>query len=237
MGIGINVMEAHPGAETAERFGETQEPRLALLSGPRAPGMADVEPIGARVLRDDEQFLDASLDQALRLTHHVGDRPAVKPAAQMRDDAEAAPVVAAFGDLQIGVVARREPNALRRQEIEEGILRTRLRPVHLPRHGLVLMRASDGKHVRMRGADTVGFNAEATGDDDLAVLRQCLTDRRKRLLLGAVEEAACVDHHGVGPGIARRQLVALSPEPRDDALRIDERLRTTEADKADLRWG
>ena len=150
----------------------------------------------------------------------------------MRDDAEAASVVAALRDLQIGVVARREPDALRRQQIEEGIVRARHRLVHLLNHRLILMRAGDGEHAWMRGADAVGLDAKAAGDDDLAVLGQGFADRRKQLLLGAIEKAASVDHHGVGALIARRQLVAFGAQLGDDALRIDQRLGAAQADKA-----
>ena len=98
-------------------------------------------------------------------------------------------IVAALGDLQIGVVARRELHALRRHEIEERIVRPRHRLVHLRDHRLVLMRAGDGEHAGMARADAVGLDAETAGDDDAAVLGQGLADRRKRLLLGAVRES------------------------------------------------
>ena len=62
-----------------------------------------------------------------------------------------------------------------------------------------------------------------------------LADRRKRLFLGAVEEAASVDHDGVGALIARRQLIAFGAELGDDALGIDQRLGAAEADKANFR--
>ena len=81
--------------------------------------------------------------------------------------------------------------------------------VHLLDHGLILMRAGDGEHVRMGRADAVGLDAEAAGDDDAAVLGQGLADRGERLLLGAVEEAAGIDHHRIGALVAGRQLIAL----------------------------
>jgi len=68
-------------------------------------------------------------------------------------------------------VARRQRDALRRHEIEEGIVRARHRLVHLADDRLILMRAGDGEHAGMRGADAIGLNPEAAGDDDLAVLR------------------------------------------------------------------
>ena len=89
----------------------------------------------------------------------------------------------------------------------------------------------------MGGEDAVGLDAEAAGDDHLAVLGQGLADRRERFLLGAVQKAASVDHDRVGAFIAGRQLVAFGAKAGDDALGIDQRLGTAEADKADLRRG
>ena len=53
---------------------------------------------------------------------------------------------------KIGVVARREAQALRRHQIEERIVQRRHRVVHGRHHLLVLMRPGDGQHAGMRGA-------------------------------------------------------------------------------------
>ena len=49
--------------------------------------------------------------------------------------------------------------------------------------------------------------------------------------LGAVEEAAGVDDHRVGAGVAAGKLVALGAEPGQDPLAVDQRLRAAEADE------
>ena len=90
--------------------------------------------------------------------------------------------------------------------------------VHLLDDRLVLMRPGNGEHIGITGTDAVRFDTEATGDDDAAVLSQRLPDGLERLLLGAVEEAASVDHDRVRPLIARRQLIALGAQLCDDAL-------------------
>ena len=113
------------------------------------------------------------------------DGPAVEIAAQVRDDAERAAVVAALGDLQIGVVARRQPQALGRHEVDERIVQRRHGGVHGLDHLLVLMRAGDGQHARMALADAAFLDAEAAGDDDAAVLGHGLADGVEALLLGA----------------------------------------------------
>ena len=169
--------------------------------------------------------------------HHVRGGAAGEVAAQLRDDAERAAVVAAFGNLQIRVVARRQAQAFRRHQIDEGIVQRRHRLVHGGDHLLVLVRAGDGQHARVRRADARLLDAEAAGDDDAAVLGHRLADGVEALLLGRVEEAAGVDHHHVGAGVVGRQLVALGAQLGDDALGVDQRLRAAERDDADARRG
>ena len=86
-------------------------------------------------------------------------------------------------------------------------MRARHGLMHLLDHGLILMRAGDGEHLRMGGADAVGLDPEAAGDDDPAVLRQGFADRREQFFLGAVQKAAGIDHHRIGALVARRQLI------------------------------
>src|SRR5689334_4878060 len=115
-------------------------------------------------------------------------------------------------------MARRELDALRRQKIEKWIMRPGYCLMHLRYHSLVLLRASDGEHVGIAGADSVRFDAEAAGDDHAAVLAERLADGLEGFLLGGVEKAARVDHHRVGALVARRELIALGAELGDDAL-------------------
>ena len=92
-GYGIDVVQAHPGAvlgrELAERAHELGHPRLERPPAPEAGAIADVDAVGARVLRDDQQLAHAGLEQVLRLVHHFADRAADEIAAHRRDDAEA----------------------------------------------------------------------------------------------------------------------------------------------------
>jgi len=132
-------------------------------------------------------------------------------------------------------VARRQLDALRRHQVEERVVRRRHRLVHRGDHALVLLRPGDGEDARMRRADLLGLRAHAAGDDDAAVLGQRLADRAERLGLRRIEEAAGVHHHHVGAGVVLGDLVALGAQLRQDAFRIDERLRAAEADERDLR--
>jgi hypothetical protein len=69
------------------------------------------------------------------------------------------------------------------------------------------------------------FNAQTPRDDHLAVLGERLADGAERLLDRGVDEAAGVDDDEVGAGVIGRGGVALGAQLREDALRIDQRLR------------
>ncbi len=96
MRVGIDVVQPHPHAELAERARKVDELRAHLAAFPRARGVFQVDAVGRRVLGDDQQLLDPGGDQPLGLAQHVGGRPRDEIAAQLRDDAERAAVVATF---------------------------------------------------------------------------------------------------------------------------------------------
>ena len=94
MGVRVDVMEADPCAELAEFAGEIDEFGADLAIFPLACGIFDVETVGGRVLRDDEEFLDASIDEFFRFAEHITDGAGDEIAAQFGDDAERAAIVA-----------------------------------------------------------------------------------------------------------------------------------------------
>jgi hypothetical protein len=144
-------------------------------------------------------------------------------------------MVAAFGDLEVRVVFRRKPDALRRDKVDERIVGFGQVLVHRLHHFVGRMRAGDGKHPGMGLAHDVPLGAEAAGDDHLAVFVQGFADRLERLLHRRVYEAAGVDDDEVGVAVRRRDEIAFGAQLRQDALRIDERLGTAERDEAYFR--
>ena len=80
---------------------------LRRRNGPAVVG-PQVEAVVGRILRDEVQLAHAVGDQGLGLGHDVGLSPAPVRSAHPRDDAEAARMIAALGDLHIGEVLRRE---------------------------------------------------------------------------------------------------------------------------------
>ena len=59
MGIGVDVMQAHPDTEFAQRAYQFGHARLERLAVPKAGAVFHIHAIGAGVLRDDQQLLHA----------------------------------------------------------------------------------------------------------------------------------------------------------------------------------
>ncbi len=238
MRIGIDIVQPHPSIELAQLAGEVGHVRTHFSAGlQRIGGVAHVDAIGRGVLANDQQFLGAGGDQLLGLAQDCIGPAAGEIAAQARDDAEGAAVIAALRNLQIAVVARRELQITLRHQIEEGRRRNRRRVVDRAHHLLILMRTGDGEHVGEALADHLRFLAHAAGDDDAAILRDRLTDGFEALLLGGIEETAGVDEHDVGTGIVGGHGIAIRAELGQDAFAVHKVLRTAERNHADLGRG
>ena len=234
MRIGIDIVEPHPGGDSAELAGEIGHVRHDLAALPHPRFLADIHAISRGVLADDQQLLGPRRDQLLRLLEDRVGAPADEIAAQARDDAEGAAMVAAFGDLQIAVMAGRQLQPRVGHQVQIGAGRHRRGDMDGADHLLILVRPGDGEHVGEALADDVGFLAEAAGDDDAAILRDRLADRLQALFLGAVEEAAGVDQHHVRTCVVGAHRIAVGAQAREDALGIDQRLGAAERDHADL---
>jgi hypothetical protein len=139
-----------------------------------------------------------------------------------------------IGNLQIGVVARREFDALRGNQIDEWFVQRRQVLVYRRHDLFVALRAGDLEHLRMAIEDSLRLRAQAAGDDDLAILGQRLADRLQGFVHRRIDEAAGIHHHEVGRAIARRHFIALGAQAREDALRVDQGLRASQADETDF---
>ena len=92
--VGVGVEEAEPAqagedGEGVEELGE-------------AFGEAEVFAVAGGVLADEGDLADALGDEVLGFGDDGGHAAGTELAAELRDDAEAAGVVAAFGDLDVG---------------------------------------------------------------------------------------------------------------------------------------
>src|SRR6202011_155421 len=101
------VVQPHPGAKLAKFTDKIEKSRPYIAAPVGACRIFYVDAVGGGVLRDDEKLLDARRYQALGFAQHVGGGSRDEIDSQLGDNAEAAAVVAALGDLQIRVVARR----------------------------------------------------------------------------------------------------------------------------------
>ena len=131
-------------------------------------------------------------------------------------------------------MARREADALRRHQVDERIVFRRQVLVHRVHHIFIGLRTGDLQHSRMPIENLLRPRAETAGDDDLAVLLQRFADRVERFIHRRVDEAAGVHDDHVGRVVARRDLVTLGAQLRDDAFRVHERFGAPEADKPDF---
>jgi hypothetical protein len=180
MRIGVDIMQPHPRIELAEFLDEIGEFRPHLTAAIFALREFEIDAIGARILRNDEQLLDPGFGQPFRLIEDGSRRPAHQIAAQGRDDAEGTAIVAAFRNLHISVMTWRQAQSLRRDEVELRVMRRRNGVMHGRHDGFILMGAGDRQDRRMGGADRFGFTTHAAGDDDATVLIDRLADGGKR---------------------------------------------------------
>ena len=222
-----------PGAELPALPREGCDAGLHLSILPGMGVVLAVDAVGGCVLGDHQKFPHAGLDKFLRLAQDRVDGAARKSAAHVGDDAEAASMVAAFGDLEIAEMARRKLQLRRGHQIPERIRVRRHRPVYRVEHLLVLVRAGDREHRRMGAADILLLRPQTSGDDDAAVLAQGLADGLEAFGLRAVEKTAGVHAHRVRSRIVAGDRVALRPQTGEDALAVHERLGAPEGHHAD----
>ena len=98
------------GVEDANPLDAVDLVQLAEQLG-QADVAVEVEAVVGRVLGDEDQLAHAVGGQLARLAEHFLDRLGDVLAAHAGDGAEGAESVAALGDLQIGVVPRRDAQA------------------------------------------------------------------------------------------------------------------------------
>jgi hypothetical protein len=67
-------LQPDPSAERTQFAGDVEKARGDLAVAPRTFGVSEVEAIGARILRDDNELLDARFDQLFGFAQHVAGR-------------------------------------------------------------------------------------------------------------------------------------------------------------------
>ena len=103
--VGIGVEEAHPA-----QFLDLRQP----LQQQRQPiFQTQIFSIAGRILPDQRDLADALFREMLRLGDHRFESPRTELAAQLRDDAKRAGMIAAFGDLDVSRILGSRQHARR----------------------------------------------------------------------------------------------------------------------------
>ena len=213
-----------------------------------------------RILGDQVDLLDAFLHEAAGFLHDAVDRAAAMPAADLRDDAEGAWVVAAFGDLDVRKMIRGEAEA--RRVVVRDVRGLALDEIDWRSLGLALapllgidllddrrdlghlVQTDEGVDFVMQVAREIFREplAHAARHDELLLLAALLQplvlvhfeDVADRLLLGRVDERAGVDDDHVGLfGLGNHHHARLMQMAHHD-LAIDEIFGASEGDEADF---
>ncbi len=208
--VRVSVEEANP--LSVRRF----DARQAFQQVGKAVGEAQVLAVAGGVLPDQVDLAHTALEQARGFGNHRFEAPAAKLAAVLRDHAEGAGMVAAFGNLDVGEVARSGQDARGEVVVEVGLgRRVRFQALAQSHDALQLVGAHQGVYFRQLLADiaTVPLHQAAGYDQllraaDFLVLGH-LQNGVHGLFFGGIDEAARVDHQHVRLVRMRGQLVAL----------------------------
>ena len=98
--IRVDVVETRPETELPEFVAKLEKARFHRTPTRKVEAVVAVEPVGSRILTDDQELLDTRLLEVFRFSQNVPDRATRERAAQLRNDAEGAVVIAPFADLQ-----------------------------------------------------------------------------------------------------------------------------------------
>src|SRR5690606_38232346 len=153
--------------ELRQGFGQLGETGLDGAAIPEAAAELHVDAVGAGVLGNDQQFLHAGLYEALGFTHDVANGPAHEIGPHRVDDAEAAAVVAAFGDFQVVVVTWGQLHALRGNEVNVRVVLAPRRSgfVHSTHHLFVLLGPGHSQDRGVNLANQAFFHPHAARHD------------------------------------------------------------------------
>ena len=235
----IEVVHADPRRRFVEPRRGAQEPREAV-------GEAEVAAVGGGVLRHEAGLGDPLPREAPQLVEHVVERAGAHLAAEARDGAEGAGLVAPFGDLDVGAPRRADDAAARVGRGEqrargaargvERVDRREARREHARRRGDLVeaeQRVDLGDPLGQLGAAALH---EAAGGDDAPPRRATLPllgrqERLDRLHAGGVDEGAGVDDEEVGVLRVLDDFGAGRGEAAEDQLGVHLVLGAAEADQ------
>ena len=186
---------------------------------PGLSGVGERHPVGVDVLAEQGHLDDAIVDQRAHLGQDVGRTTVDLLAAQRRDDAERAGVVATDGNRHPGRVGRFAGTGQRGRELLQRFGDFHLRDVVVARpfeqgrqRSDVVGAEHDVDPGRLAQHRLAVFLRQATPHRDLhvgiaALARRQVADVAVQLVVGILPDGACVEHHHVGVGALGRPLV------------------------------
>ncbi len=233
--IRIRVKETHPQ--------QVFDLRQSLKQLRQAVAQAQIFAVRSRVLSNQSNLACARGREILRFAHDGFKSSAAERAAQLRNDAERAGMIAALGDLDVRGVARRGDHARRQVVIEKRRRRSGQHTqvaIHGFENSLHFAGPHDGIHFRNLFENLIAKSLDkASGDDELArrakfLVLGHLQNRVDGLFLRRLDEAARIDDEDLGFIRSRRQFVAFARKNTHHHLAIHEVLRATQANESDL---
>ena len=177
---GIAVVEPDP-------FDAVDLRELLQQAGQAAFSVA-VEPVVGRVLGDDDEFLHALGGQAARLFHQIFHGHAHVRAADERNGAVGTGAVAAFRNLEIGIVRRCGEHPVQGIEVQDAFPAVHFGDFGRKFFAVALRQAAEHRNFA-HAPLLLGLDG--------------LQDRLDRFLLGVLDETAGVDDHFVDPAVGR----------------------------------
>src|SRR6056297_2662479 len=225
-------MESDPRVQLTQFTGQVVHPGLDLPALPVIGLVTGVDPVGAGILADHQQFAHAAIDQLLGFFQHHADRPADQVAAHCRNDAEAAAMVAALRNLQVRVVPRRQLQPARRDQVDVGIVRPRQVRIDRAEYRLGLVRAAHTQHARVYRLYVLGLRAHTAGNQHTTICVQRIADGFERFGLGRIDKAAGIDNDEIGQCMVVDQPIALLSQTGDDLLGVHQGLGAAQTDQA-----
>ena len=112
MRVGVNIVQPDPHAEFSQPFGQAFEITGHQPVAPEITAVLQIHAICGGILRYHQQFPDAGRNQLFSLAQNFARMAADQPPPHGGDNAEGAFMVAAFRYFQIGIVSRRQLDAL-----------------------------------------------------------------------------------------------------------------------------
>lgn len=105
MGIRVDIMQSYPHAQICQCFTQAKHAGLNGAALPETGAILDVYAVGTGVLGDHQQLLHTGNHQPLCLLQYIANTATHQLASHRGNYAETAAMIAALGNLHVGIMA------------------------------------------------------------------------------------------------------------------------------------